>query len=91
MNAKKVTSLLASLILPVVCAIGGESPMLKKMVDEGKLPPLEERLPENPLVENPVSEVGKYGGKLVLGTAFFLDDEPSYSNFLPEFQLDPLL
>ena len=75
MNAKKVTSLLASLILPVVCAIGGESPMLKKMVDEGKLPPLEERLPENPLVENPVSEVGKYGGKLVLGTAFFLDDE----------------
>ena len=75
MIAKKVTSLLASLILPVVSAIGGESPMLKKMVDEGKLPPLEERLPENPLVENPVSEVGKYGGKLVLGTAFFLDDE----------------
>ena len=75
MISKKVTSLLASLILPVVSAIGGESPMLKKMVDEGKLPPLEERLPENPLVENPVSEVGKYGGKLVLGTAFFLDDE----------------
>jgi peptide/nickel transport system substrate-binding protein len=75
MIAKKVTSLLASLILPVVSAIGGESPMLKKMVDEGKLPPREERLPENPLVENPVSEVGKYGGKLVLGTAFFLDDE----------------
>jgi peptide/nickel transport system substrate-binding protein len=75
MSAKKVASLLASLVLPVVCAIGGESPMLEKMVNEGKLPPLEERLPENPLVENPVSEVGKYGGKLVLGTAFFLDDE----------------
>ena len=75
MIAKKVTSLLASLVIPVVGVIGGESPMLKKMVDEGKLPPLEERLPENPLVENPVSEVGKYGGKLVLGTAFFLDDE----------------
>ena len=75
MSAKKVASLLASLVLPVVCAIGGESPMLEKMVNEGKLPPLEERLPENPLVENPVSEVGEYGGKLVLGTAFFLDDE----------------
>ena len=49
--------------------------MLAKMVESGKLPPLEDRLPENPLVEKPVSEIGKYGGKLVLGTAFFLDDE----------------
>ena len=52
-----------------------ESPMLAKMVESGNLPPLEDRLPENPLVEKPVSEIGKYGGKLVLGTAFFLDDE----------------
>ena len=52
-----------------------EAPMLAEMVKAGKLPPLEERLPENPLVEAPVSEIGKYGGKLVLGTAFFLDDE----------------
>ena len=52
-----------------------EAPMLAKMVKSGKLPPLEQRLPENPLVEKPVSEIGKYGGKLVLGTAFFLDDE----------------
>ena len=52
-----------------------ESPMLAELVKAGKLPPLEERLPENPLVEEPVSEIGKYGGKLVLGTAFFLDDE----------------
>ena len=49
--------------------------MLSKMVNAGKLPPVEDRLPENPLVEKPVSEIGKYGGKLVLGTAFFLDDE----------------
>ncbi|MFL2809099.1 MAG: hypothetical protein ACJ0DG_08605 [bacterium] len=52
-----------------------ESPMLKKLVKSGKLPPVDQRLPENPLVESPVSETGKYGGKLVLGTAFFLDDE----------------
>ena len=32
-------------------------------------------MPYNPLVETPVSEIGKYGDKLVLGTAFFLDDE----------------
>ena len=48
-----------------------ESPMLKKLVKAGKLPPVDQRLPENPLVESPVSEMGKYGGKLVLGTAFF--------------------
>jgi len=52
-----------------------EAPMLAEMVKAGKLPPLEERLPENPLVEVPVSEIGTYGDKLILGTAFFLDDE----------------
>ena len=72
---KQFTGLVVSLTLPVAYAFGGEAPMLEKMVDAGKLPPLEERLPENPLVENPVNEVGEYGGKLVLGTAFFLDDE----------------
>lgn len=55
--------------------VGKESPMLAEMVKAGKLPPLEERLPENPLVEVPVSEIGTYGDKLILGTAFFLDDE----------------
>ena len=58
---KQFTGLVVSLTLPVAYAFGGEAPMLKKMVDAGKLPPLEERLPENPLVENPVTEVGKYG------------------------------
>ena len=49
--------------------------MLSKLVKQGKLPPVDQRLPDNPLVETPVSEIGKYGDKLVLGTAFFLDDE----------------
>ena len=52
-----------------------EAPMLNKLVKQGKLPPVDQRLPDNPLVETPVSEIGKYGDKLVLGTAFFLDDE----------------
>jgi peptide/nickel transport system substrate-binding protein len=37
--------------------------MLAELVKQGKLPPVEERLPENPLVLNP-PEIGKYGGTL---------------------------
>jgi peptide/nickel transport system substrate-binding protein len=40
----------------------GESPMLAERVQAGTLPPLEERLPENPLVVTPVDRVGDYGG-----------------------------
>jgi hypothetical protein len=37
-----------------------ESPMLKEQVQKGLLPPVEERLPENPLVVEPVERVGVY-------------------------------
>ena len=36
--------------------------MLAAMVAAGELPPLEERLPANPLVLDPVEELGEYGG-----------------------------
>ncbi len=39
-----------------------EAPMLAEMVAAGELPPLEERLPENPMVIEPVEQIGKYGG-----------------------------
>ncbi len=39
-----------------------ESPLLNKMVKEGKIPPLEERLPANPEVVEPLHNVGNYGG-----------------------------
>jgi len=39
-----------------------ESPMLTKLVEEGKLPPVEQRLPEEPLVVQPVEKVGQFGG-----------------------------
>ncbi len=39
-----------------------EAPALSKLVEEGKLPPVEERLPEEPLVIVPVEEIGEYGG-----------------------------
>ncbi len=39
-----------------------ESPMLAELVEQGKLPPVEERLPNNPLVVTPYEEIGQYGG-----------------------------
>jgi peptide/nickel transport system substrate-binding protein len=39
-----------------------ESPALAELVKQGKLPPVEQRLPEQPLVIQPVHEVGRYGG-----------------------------
>jgi len=41
-----------------------EAPMLRKLVEAGELPPLEERLPLNPRVIEPVEEIGQYGGTL---------------------------
>ena len=39
-----------------------EAPMLAERVAAGELPPVEERLPENPLVLQPTRGIGKYGG-----------------------------
>lgn len=39
-----------------------QAPMLEEMVKAGKLPAVEQRLPENPRVVSPVEKVGKYGG-----------------------------
>ena len=38
--------------------------MLRKLVEEGKLPPVEERLPEEPMVVNPYARIGVYGGRM---------------------------
>ena len=47
--------------------MAGEAPVLTKLVKAGKLPPLEQRLPPNPVVVKPVNELGKYGGTLNIG------------------------
>ena len=39
-----------------------ESPALAEQVKAGKLPPVEERLPEKPLVVPVVEKIGEYGG-----------------------------
>jgi len=41
--------------------------MLKELVEKGELPPVDERLPEEPLVEQVVEEIGQYGGTLRRG------------------------
>ena len=40
----------------------GEAPMLAEMVKAGKLPPVEQRIPMEPMVIKPLAEIGKYGG-----------------------------
>ena len=39
-----------------------EAPALIQLVQEGKLPKLDERLPSNPMVLTPVDKIGTYGG-----------------------------
>src|SRR5262245_64689304 len=39
-----------------------EAPMLAELVKAGKLPPVEKRLPEEPMVVKPVHSIGRYGG-----------------------------
>lgn len=45
-----------------VAAKYNEAPMLKELVKTGELPPVEQRLPEEPLVVEPVESIGQYGG-----------------------------
>lgn len=41
-----------------------EAPDVAALVEAGKLPAIEERLPENPLVVQPVESIGMYGGTM---------------------------
>ena len=45
-----------------------ESPVLAELVKSGKLPPVEERLPINPVVVQPLESIGKYGGNWTTAT-----------------------
>ncbi|MFW5835859.1 MAG: ABC transporter substrate-binding protein [bacterium] len=44
-----------------------EAPQLADMVEQGDLPPLDQRLPEQPLVIEPHEEIGRYGGTMRSG------------------------
>lgn len=45
-----------------------EAPQLVEQVAAGGLPPVDERVPRNPLVVVPIDQVGKYGGQWSTGT-----------------------
>jgi peptide/nickel transport system substrate-binding protein len=49
-------------VMPELPSEYSEAPMLADMVASGELPPLDERLPENPLLVLPIKSVGQYGG-----------------------------
>jgi len=61
---KSLVALGFSAIIGSTGAIAGESPDLAAMVKAGTLPPLNERLPEIPLMLPVVDEIGQYGGTL---------------------------
>jgi peptide/nickel transport system substrate-binding protein len=50
------------------CTTHGESPMLADMVSSGKLPPVNDRLPAEPLLVEVTEQIGVYGGKMVDST-----------------------
>ena len=64
---RKATMFAVALFVVILSVQGvyahySEAPMLWELVKEGKLPPVEERLPSQPLVVEPVEAIGKYGG-----------------------------
>ena len=50
-----------------------EAPMLRERVEAGELPPVEERLPDEPLVVE-MPEVGEYGGSIGGGRVIQSDE-----------------
>lgn len=66
-----------------------QSPILNDDVEEGKLPPVQERLPEDPIVVEPLERVGDYGGTMrILQNDLDVNYELFIRNFL--FRPDPL-
>ena len=49
-------------ITPVLAGEYNEAPVLKELAKIGKIPPVEERLPQEPLVVQPIERIGQYGG-----------------------------
>ncbi|MCB1448651.1 MAG: ABC transporter substrate-binding protein, partial [Nitratireductor sp.] len=80
-------------------ARAGEAPELTKLVEEGKLPPLAERLPKNPFVVDMAAEnkeIGQYGGslKLLMGSVKDLGQITVYTyarlvGYGPDIEIKP--
>ncbi|MCL6547654.1 MAG: ABC transporter substrate-binding protein [Alicyclobacillus sp.] len=83
--------LLLFLVALIVTSLGStaavkykEAPALAELVKAGKLPPVEQRLPEKPLVVKPLEKVGQYGGTWRLGMTAGGDDPSFYRIFAYE-------
>jgi peptide/nickel transport system substrate-binding protein len=50
-----------------------EAPQLAELVASGKLPPVNQRLPQNPMLVQPVDRVGSYGGVWHMGMNGYRD------------------
>ncbi|MCP4403498.1 MAG: response regulator [bacterium] len=48
-------------------SIYNEAPQLAELVAAGGLPPIHERLPKNPMLVQPVKQIGRYGGTWHMG------------------------
>ena len=73
-----------------------EAPMLAELVAAGELPPVDDRLPANPAVAEPIDQIGTYGGTLTYmhfwpgaeSTKMLLNDPPisltpDYTRIIP--------
>ncbi len=63
-----------------------EAPEMAALVASGELPPLEERLPVEPVVVQPDEAIGKYGGTLVVN----IDGTRPVSSDVNYFLIEPL-
>ncbi len=61
-----------------------EAPMLTARVAAGELPPVSERLPENPMVIVPVESIGNYGGTIHQVIASDINEESTIRKTLSE-------
>ncbi len=50
-----------------------EAPQLAELVASGKLPPVNQRLPQNPMLTQPVEQIGNYGGVWHMGMNGYRD------------------
>ncbi len=68
------------------CSISKEPGMLRRSVRMGQLPPLSDRLPENPLVIEPYESPGVYGGTITSGW-LGINDKWGASKYSEEYMI----
>lgn len=73
-------ALAVGLAITLPAHANNEAPSLAAMVADGSLPQLDERLPSNPFVVDPLDGVGEYGGTWRFGDARGADE--AYLNFV---------